>query len=887
MAPAGCRAPAPGAFLITAYCSPLGLQVEWQIESTVTLSQERCMQTVSFTVKPNIPEALKPLEEIAYNLWLSWNFNAVQLFMRLDYEAWLRSRQNPARTLGLISQAKLEEMARDASFLAAMEAVYARFQKYLAAERWYKHDGKDVIVYFSMEYGLDVSLPIYSGGLGVLSGDYLKTASDLGLPLVGLGLLYRQGYFQQYLNPDGFQQEFYPENDWYTMPVRLRRDEKGEPIKIEVEVGAARVYARIWEARVGTIPLYLLDSNIEDNPPEHREITATLYGGDRDMRIRQEILLGVGGIRALKALGLNPAVTHMNEGHSAFLGLERVRSLIKEQSLSFREAFQAVWPTNIFTTHTPVPAGNERFAVDLMARYFKGFAEELGLTWKEFLALGREKPEDEQESFCMTVLALKLSAYANGVSRLHGQTSRRTWRSLWPELPVEELPIVSITNGVHPRTWITHDMVDLLDRYLGPQFQDEPTNLKVWDNMDRISDEELFRTHERRRERLVAFVRTRMRLQLQRRGMTEAEIQGAEDVLSPYTLTISFSRRFATYKRANLLLKDPERLIGLLTDSERPIQLIFAGKAHPHDLEGKELIRQLVHFARDPRVRSQMVFLEDYDLTMARYLTSGSDVWLNTPRRPLEASGTSGMKAAMNGVLNLSVLDGWWDEAYRPECGWAVGSGEEYADTELQDEIESKALYDLLEQEIVPLFYSRGRDGLPRGWIERMKAAMSCVGREMNSHRMLLEYSEKFYLPALRKARELGADGYRSARELAEYFERLEKSWNRVKVESLSIPRGGIFRVGDRIEAEARVNLGGLSPADVLVELYFGPLSSHGEIEEARRLAMTASAEGRDVVEYRGEIECTLSGRQGYTVRVLPKHPALAHPYIPGFLRWA
>jgi len=845
------------------------------------------MQTVSFVVNPNIPERLKPLEEMAGNLWLSWNFDAVQLFMRLDFDAWLASRQNPSRALGRVSQARLEEISRDGSFLAAMDAVYAKYQSYLKRERWYRGNGEEVIAYFSMEFGLDVSLPIYSGGLGVLSGDHLKSASDLGLPLVGVGLLYRQGYFQQYLNPDGFQQEVYLENDWYTMPVSLRRNEREEALRITVEVGSETVKAQVWEVRVGNNSLYLLDSNIEENNDAQRRITATLYGGDEDMRIRQEIFLGVGGIRALEALGLNPAVTHMNEGHSAFLGLERIRTLMNRRSLSFPQAHQAIWPTNVFTTHTPVPAGNERFPVELMARYFKGFAEQLGLSWKEFLGLGRENPEDEGETFCMTVLALKLSAHGNGVSRLHGRTSRAMWRNLWPGVPVEEVPIESITNGVHPRTWISHNMVDLLDRYLGPEFQENPDEFGIWEYMDRISDEELFRTHERRRERLVAFVRQRLRQQLQRRGFPEAEIQTAEDVLSPYTLTICFARRFATYKRANLLLRDPQRIIELLSDTERPIQLIFSGKAHPHDLKGKELIRELVHFAQDPKIRSQFVFLEDYDMTIARYLNSGADVWLNTPRRPLEASGTSGMKAAMNGVLNLSVLDGWWDEIYTPEVGWAIGSGEEYDDPELHDEVESKAIFDLLEREIIPLFYTRGRDGLPREWIRRMKAAMARVGKEMNSHRMLIEYSQKFYLPALRQGRDLAAEDYAPAKQLSAYLKRLKDSWAQVKVQSLSTPAENRYKIGDRVEVSARINLGGMSPEELCVELYYGRESFSGEIEEARRVEMIPQGGGRSTVEYRGQIECAVTGRQGYTVRVLPKHPALAHPYVPGYLRWA
>jgi len=847
------------------------------------------MNTVTYTVKPNIPERLRPLEEIANNLWVSWNYDAIMLFMRLDFEAWQQSRLNPARVLGLIPQSRLEEVAEDDSFVAALEAVYGKFQKYLKSERWYKDGRSDVIAYFSMEYGLDVSLPIYSGGLGVLAGDHLKSSSDLGLPLVGVGLLYRQGYFQQYLNPDGFQQEVYPENDWYTMPVRLRLDEQGGPLKVSVRLDGFGVTAQIWEVRVGKTPLYLLDTNIEDNDPAGRRITATLYGGDQDMRCRQEILLGIGGIRALETLGLNPAVTHMNEGHSAFLGLERIRHLVKEEGLGFREALQVVWPTNIFTTHTPVPAGNERFGAELMGRYFREFAGELGLSWKEFLALGREKPDDDQESFCMTVLALNLAAYSNGVSRLHGHTSRKMWSGLWPGLPTEEVPIKSVTNGVHPRTWISHNMVELLDRYLGPRFEDDPTNLELWDRIDRISDEELFRTHERRRERLVAYARERLRAQLNRRGVTEAELEAAEDVLSPYALTISFARRFATYKRANLLLRDPERLMRLLTDAQAPVQLIFAGKAHPHDREGKELIRELVHFARNPQVRSQIVFLEDYDMTLARYLLSGSDVWLNTPRRPLEASGTSGMKAALNGALNVSILDGWWDEGYHPECGWAIGNGEEYADSRVQDEIEGKALYDLLEQEIVPTFYNRGRDGLPREWIRKMKAAMRCVGRQFTSHRMVLDYAKSYYLPALERARRFGAEDFRAARELAAYLERLAGAWPGVRVESLSVPEQNLFKVGEKIRASARVDLGSLKPEEVRVELYHGRVSSHGQLEEVATLEMTPVhvGDGESVVEYHGELECVATGRRGYTVRLLPKHPALVHPYLTGFLRWA
>jgi starch phosphorylase len=836
---------------------------------------EAGMKILSLTVKPNIPERLHPLEEMAYNFWTSWNFEAIMLFMRLDYDLWLSSRQNPVRVLGSMPQERLEEIARDDSFLAAMDAVYFQFRKYLSGESWYKGERQNAVAYFSMEYGLDVHLPVYSGGLGVLSGDHLKASSDLGLPLVGVGLLYRQGYFRQYLNPDGFQLESYPENDWYNMPVRQCLDAQGHPVKIGVDMGDSVVIAQIWETRVGRIALYLLDTNIPENAPEHQAITATLYPGDRDVRIRQEILLGMGGIRALKAVGANPVAIHMNEGHSAFLGIERIRILMHEQGLTFDDAQQAIWPTSIFTTHTPVPAGNERFAIPLMHKYFGRIAQELGLSWKDFLALGRENPQDDQEPFCMTVLALRLSAYANGVSRMHQRVSQHLWRKLWPELPEEEIPITSITNGVHPRTWISHDMQDLLDRYFGPRFREDPTYLDIWKRIERVSDEELWRTHERRRERLVAFGRDRLKQQLIRRGAVSSELTVAEDVLSPYALTISFARRFATYKRGNLLMRDPDRLIRLLADNGRPIQLIFAGKAHPHDLEGKEMIKEIVHFASRPEVRSRVVFLEDYDITIARYLVSGSDLWLNTPRRPLEASGTSGMKAAMNGVLNISVLDGWWAEGYRPEVGWAIGRGEEYDDLELQDEVESKAVYDLLEREIIPLFYTRGRDGLPREWIRRMKASMSRVGSQFNSHRMLLEYSSRF-----------SRERYSWARELAAYMQKLRAAWDRIRITRITLPDGAFLKVGDRITPNASIDLGGLSPEDVQVELYYGLLSAQGGIVQPQRQEMLPAGQRDGVTEYAAEIRCSDSGRQGYTVRVLPRHLHLVHPFIPHLIRW-
>ncbi|MDR2536628.1 MAG: alpha-glucan family phosphorylase [Treponema sp.] len=846
------------------------------------------MKISTYTVKPKLPNSLKPLEEIARNLWLSWNFDAVQLFIRLDYDVWLQSQQNPVRALGMVSQERFAQAAKDDSYLAALNEVYDRFLKYKKGETWYRGPRKDVVAYFSMEYGMDVSLPIYSGGLGILSGDHMKSSSDMGLPLVGIGLLYRQGYFKQVLNADGFQQESYPENDWYNMPVDKKTDRDGMPLKISVDLAGKIAIAQIWEVKVGRSSLYLLDTNIEENDGDIRNITAALYGGDKETRMQQEILLGIGGIRALRAMGINPAATHMNEGHAAFLGLERIRELVQEKGFTFDEAKEAVWPTNIFTTHTPVPAGNERFDISMIEKYFHSWTSILGISWHDFLGLGRIHPSDERETYCMTVLALKMAAYANGVAKLHGVVSRDMWKGLWPSLPLDEVPIGHVTNGVHPRTWVSNNMIELLDRYLGPHFEEEPTDLAVWDRMNRISDEELWRTHERRRERLVAFARDRIRQHYTRTGAVERRIQQAEDALSPYALTLAFARRFATYKRGNLLLRDPERLLRLVRDTERPIQLIFAGKAHPMDMPGKDLIRDIIHFAEKYDVTSRIVFIENYDMSVARYLTSGADVWLNTPRRPMEASGTSGMKAAMNGVLNCSILDGWWDEAYNPDVGWAIGQGEQYADTNLQDDIESKALYDLLERDIIPLFYQRGRDGLPREWIRRMKASMREIGQSMSSHRMLMDYSNQFYFPALKNYRRIVRDDFIESKALAAYFGKLRQAWDTLRIIKIESNAKPVMQRGDSLTVTALIELGSLNPEELLIELYQGAVSNQsGYIEHAHRTEMKVVGQDGNAFQYQVRIECTDTGFQGHTIRILPKHEALVHPYRSGFIKWA
>jgi starch phosphorylase len=710
----------------------------------------------------------------------------------------------------------------------------------------------------------------------------------LGLPIIGIGLLYQQGYFRQYLNADGWQQERYPENDFYTLPLHLERNENGKPKTISIELPGRSVAAQIWKVQVGRIPLYLLDTNIPQNNPEDQNITDQLYGGDKEMRIKQEILLGIGGYRALHALGYSPTVYHINEGHSAFLTLERSYDLMKSQKLSFAEAAEATMSSMVFTTHTPVPAGNDYFTPELMKKHFSFMAEQLGLEFDELLALGRQNPEDEAEHFCMTVLALRMSDFSNGVSKLHGKVSRDLWKKVWEGIPVNELPISSITNGVHAPSWISRDIAGLYDRYLGPTWREDPGHHGMWSRVLHIPDEELWRTHERRRERLVAFARQRLGNQLTARGVPASEIAQAREVLNPDALTIGFARRFATYKRAALLLRNPERLIKILSNKERPMQIIFAGKAHPMDNAGKEIIRQIAHFERNPEVRRRMVFIEDYDMVVARYLVQGVDIWLNTPRRPLEASGTSGMKATLNGALNVSILDGWWDEAYNSGNGWAIGQGEDYAEEKYQDDVESNLLYDLLEKEIVPLYYARGEDDLPRQWIARMKTAMRTIGPEFNSNRMVRQYTEEMYLHAAKREASLSANNFESATSFATWLEHIQEHWEELKIAGVHVDGDDGMKVGDTLTVKTSIELGALSASDISVELYYGQLNAKGEIEEPKTIAMkpVSSSKGKPAT-FEGAIKLDSSGRMGHTVRVLPLHPDLHNPFRLGLILWA
>ena len=853
----------------------------------------------TYTIVPRLPAELERLRELAYNLRWAWNHDTIALFRRLDPDLWNETNHNPVKMLGRIEQAALQEASQDVIFLAHLNRVYEDFRAYLdSASPWYRRahpsEPTPLVAYFSAEFGLTECLSIFAGGLGLLAGDHLKSASDLGVPLVGVGLLYQQGYFRQELNEAGWQQEIYENNDFHNLPIVLTTRPDGSPLTVSVDFPNRTVVAQVWKAQVGRVALYLLDTNLPANRPEDGNITDQLYGGDIETRVQQEIVLGIGGYRALEALGLRPTVYHMNEGHSAFLGLERARRLMETQRLTFAEAREAASAGLVFTTHTPVAAGHDYFPTYLMDRYFSDYARALGITRSEFLGLGRQNPFDENEPFCMTVLALRLATHGNGVSKLHGEVSRRMWHRVWPGVPENEIPIGSVTNGVHFLSWISSEMKQLYDRYLGPRWREEPADESVWREVEHMPAVELWRSHERRRERLVAFARSRLRGDLKRRGVPNSEFEAADEVLDPDALTIGFARRFATYKRAALLFRDPDRLARILNDPKRPIQIIFAGKAHPRDDAGKDLIRQIIQFCRQERFRRRLVFMEQYDTSVARYLVQGADVWLNTPRRPLEASGTSGMKAAANGVLNLSTLDGWWDEAWRaaddsqPPIGWAIGKGEEYDNADYQDQVEAEALYDLLEQDVAPTFYERGADGLPRKWIARMKSSIGQLNHFFNTDRMVRDYTEQSYLPADARFRALTADYNCRAGALAAWKAKVERAWSQVRLVEVDGWAPREIPAGECVEARVVVQLGELSRDDVRVEMYAGLVDARGEIVEPRITVMTPVETTSDgLVIYRADVGCGEgSGLHGYTVRVLPSNPDLATRFIPGLIAW-
>lgn len=842
----------------------------------------------SVLVSPTLPEPVESLRELAYNLSWDWMPEIASLFRRIDPNLWESTGNNPVAMLGLVDQRRLAKLSTDIGFLAHLGRATDMLERYRTDPRWFQsvhsEDSDLSVAYFSAEFGITGCMPIYSGGLGILAGDHLKSASDLGVPLVGVGLLYQEGYFRQYLNHDGWQLETYPPNDFHNMPLRVERSSTGAPVRVSVEFPGRLVHAQVWRADVGRVPLYLLDTNVAENSPQDRTITRALYSGGAELRIQQLMMLGIGGYRALVAMGKEPLLCHMNEGHAGFLGVERARNLMHRLNVGYDLARDIVEDGNIFTTHTPVPAGFDVFARDLIERYMSDYVRSVGISIDEFMALGRRERDEKRDLLNMAVLAIRHAVRRNGVSRLHGTVSRKLIHDggAWTDWPEEEVPVEHVTNGVHTRTWVAPEMAALLDRYLGHEWQDKPLDPKTWEGIDHIPAEELWRTHVSLRQQLVAYVRRRLGWQLRRRGASERDLEAAELALDPDALTIGFARRVATYKRATLLFGDLERLRALIGGKDRPVQFIFAGKAHPADTPAKEFIKEITKKIKDPALARSIVFLEDYEIPVAKVLVQGVDVWLNTPQRPREASGTSGMKVVPNGGLNLSILDGWWAEGYTPGVGWAIGSGEDYQ--EGRDPIEANALYTLLESEVVPLFFQRDSRGCPIEWVKMIKASMKRLAAQFSTERMVTEYVERFYLPTARRFRTISAEP-RGVDDIASWKRRLREHWHEIQILDVNAPPGA--DTGAPFQISSRVRLGSIPPSDVDVQVYFGLLDARDELHEVTTTSMSHIGGADGSHSYGATVPFPSSGRYGYTVRVIPKHPLVLVPHELALIRWA
>jgi starch phosphorylase len=838
-----------------------------------------------FTVRVALPEPLAPLAELVMNLRWSWHPESMDLFAAIDPEVWESVQHDPLRLLGAVATDRLEALSRDRRFLRRLSDAHDDLTDYLSAPRWYQGlEGVPTsIAYFSPEFGVTEVLPQYSGGLGILAGDHLKAASDLGVPIIGVGLLYRRGYFKQSLSPDGWQLERYPPIDPQGLPLGLLRDGPGEdapPVKVAVGLPGGRcLRAQIWRAQVGRVPLLLLDSDVEDNGPGERDVTDRLYGGGTEHRLLQEVLLGIGGVRALRAFCASsghetPQVFHTNEGHAGFLGLERIRELTTDAGLSFSEALEAVRAGTVFTTHTPVPAGIDRFPVQLIRDMFGNDNAAPRVPVDEIVRLGAE-PDGEDGVFNMAVMGLRLAQRSNGVSRLHGAVSRRMFSRLWPGFDVDEVPIGHVTNGVHAPTWVAREVFDLAAREVGPSLVEEAVG---WAGIAKVSDESIWATRRVLRGRLVDEVRRRLNDSWVQRGASKAELGWIASAFDPDICTIGFARRVPSYKRLTLMLRDPERLRGILLNPDRPVQIVIAGKAHPADDGGKALVQQIVRFTDDPAVRHRIAFLPDYDIGMARHLYAGCDVWLNNPLRPLEACGTSGMKAALDGGLNLSILDGWWDEMYDGENGWAIASAD-VTDPDRRDELEAESLYGLIENQVRARFYDVDPDRLPRRWIEMVRHTLQSLGPQVLASRMLRDYVRDLYLPAARSSAILSADGFAAARELAAWKERVREAWPKVAVSHVETEGAtDAPQLGQALTVRALVELGGLGPQDVEVQVVYGRVDDTDELREPTRASMRLvdSHDPASALPYQAEVPLDRKGPFGYTVRVLPANELLA-----------
>lgn len=845
------------------------------------------------TVNPQLPKRIARLGEIANNLWWSWNTEFLKLFKSIDLDLWEKCKKNPVKFLKLVEQSKLEEVSSSYEFLKEYDKVVDDFDGYMNSKNtWFAKkypEGKDnLIAYFSAEYGLDEILPIYSGGLGILSGDHLKSASDLGLPFVAVGLLYKNGYFHQKINGRGEQETEYKNIDLYNLPILPVKDENGDDLIIDIRFPRKKIYLKVWKINVGRITLYLLDSDIDQNTDDYRNVTLRLYGGDREMRIQQEIVLGMGGVNLLKTLGLKPTVYHMNEGHSSFATLELMKDIIEEKKVSFDIAKEMVTAKTIFTTHTPVPAGNDIFDISLVEKYFKNFWGRLGLTREEFLHLGMKTNDGDLEpGFNMGILALKISGKKNGVSKLHGAVSRELFGDVWPHIAASESPIDYVTNGVHTCSWLAPGIKELYNKYLTPYWQDSIYDNNTWKKIDSIPNDKLWAEHNKRKEKLLSLVKENITRRFKSAGTSYEQIKELVPDLRTDVLTIGFARRFATYKRATLIFKDLERITQILNDEKRPVQLIFAGKAHPADKEGQDLIKYIHEISMMPQFKGKVFLLEDYNIAMARYLVSGVDVWLNNPRRPMEASGTSGQKASINGVVNFSVLDGWWAEGYDQKNGWAIGTNDEYDSYEAQDRADSESIYQTLENKIIPAYYNKDKNGMSAEWLKLMKNSIISTGGRFSTSRMVVDYTEKFYMPLC----DLTNNYFSKLDVVTEYKawkEKMYLNWDDITIRQLNNLDNITIDAGNNIDVMCSVNLPNIDVDSITAEVYYGKILDTGTVENVSIIPMKL-VQADDVERnytFAAKIELTTGGNYGYTFRVMPKHEMLLDPENMDLVKW-
>ena len=844
------------------------------------------------TVNPQLPKRIEKLSEISNNLWWSWNTEFLRLLKKMDGDLWEESGKNPVKFLKHISQERLEAMSKDIGFLKEYDKVVSNFDGYMNSKNtWfakkYPEEKNDLIAYFSAEYGIDETMPIYSGGLGILSGDHLKSASDLGIPLVAVGLLYKNGYFNQKINGNGDQETEYKNIDLYDLPITPVKDNKGEDLTIYVKFPKRRLYLKVWQVNVGRVTLYLLDSDIDKNNEEDRDVTLKLYGGDQEMRIRQEIVLGMAGVNLLKTLELEPTVYHMNEGHSAFLTLEIIKNTIKEKQVSFEVAKDIASSKTVFTTHTPVPAGNDIFPLDLVKKYFKDFWPRLGLSEEEFMKLGMKPCNELENGFNMGILALKIAGKKNGVSKLHGAVSRELFGEVWPNIAASESPIGYVTNGIHTCSWLAPKLKELYNKYLIPFWQDSMHKDEIWEKINNIPNDKLWQVHKERKEKLLQLVAKSTTERLRRSGYSYEEINEIVSKLNPDALTIGFARRFATYKRATLIFKDIERITQILNNNDKPVQLIFAGKAHPADKEGQDLIRYIHQVSMMPQFKGKIFLLENYNIAMSRYLVSGVDVWVNAPRRPMEASGTSGQNASVNGVINFSVLDGWWAEGYDQTNGWTIGTNAEYESYEAQDQADSQSMYRTLEEKIIPTYYDKDRNGMSKKWIEIMKNSIITTGGKYSTARMLVDYTNQLYMPLCRLTKKY----YEDVENVAEYNswkKDIFRDWKDIKITQVNNLDNITMDAGNNIEVACEVELPNINIENVTVEAYYGKILDNGVVENVSIIPMTLSDSDEEQKKYyfTAKIELTTGGNYGYTFRVMPKHEMLLEPANLDLIKW-